>query len=167
MDASGLLEVERGDFLGNISFRAEDGELIRSVGSFSEGVIPEGSVLASPHTHAYIAEATIPGRGKEEVVIAVNSGEGSDEPVVGVEARIPGSHKPLAEKVDSDLLIGGIKLALSESPVESARLDPNATNVIPELEEHAAEVGLQEGDSGELVIRPVRKFTVHRPVSAW
>ena len=166
MTGAGLLQVERGDFLGNISVRTEDGEFVRSVGRFSEGIIPESSILASANTHAYIAEG-IPGYDTEEVVIAVSSNEESGESVMGVEARVPGSHEPLAQEVDHDLLIGGIKLAISESPVEAARIDPEATNVIPELEEYAAEIGLHEGDSGELVIRPVRKFTVRSPLAAW
>jgi hypothetical protein len=167
MTGESLLEVERGDLLGNISIWAEDGELIRNVGRFREGIIPEGSILASPYIHAYIAES-FSGHDPEEVVIAISSDEESGEPIVGVEARSAKSHEPLSEEVDSDLLIGALRVAIRESSVEAARIDPEATNVIPELEEHAEEVGLEEGDSGELVVRPIRRFTVHRPLqSVW
>jgi hypothetical protein len=151
MTGAGLLEIERGAVLGSINYHGVNGDVPYSAGKLREGVIPEQSILASDHTQAYIAEA-LAGYGDQEVVIAVHEDDESAETIVGIEARDSHSHEPL-DKIDSVLLIGGVKVALREAGVETVRIDPEATNVLSALEEHATEVGLIEGSSGELVLR--------------
>jgi hypothetical protein len=119
MTGAQLLEIQPGKRLGDIVYR--DGESERAVGSLSEGIIPEASVLASRNTHIYIAGSRPKdGEEAEEVIIAIAS-QGPGNTTIGIDARVQGSE--VSVDTNRDLLAGGLQLAMRLSQVATATLE--------------------------------------------
>jgi hypothetical protein len=151
MVASQILEVQPGEWLGGISVRTPDEQLIREVGDFMEGIIPEASVLASPNTHAYVADKHMPDGHTEELVVVLSE-EQDGEAMIDIGIRSPESNEPLEESVDPDLLEGALKLAMKREGLVVGRLGKNSIEGAAKIAER---IGFKlDEESGKYVYEP-------------